>query len=86
MIAEDYEIVSVEPTDTPTGLAGSGWHRYVIGRGDNEICGYRRGERSTVVKDVKEIVARMNERRSGKRGRVQLVTQSAAKKATARQA
>lgn len=31
MSDNDYEIVSVEPTDPPTDVGGTGWHCYVIG-------------------------------------------------------
>ena len=30
---EDYEIVSVEPTDPPGDMVGTGWHCYVIEQG-----------------------------------------------------
>ena len=68
--------MSVERTEAPPGLAGGDWYRYVIGEGENRIRGYRQGERAAVLRSVEEIVQAMNERRSGKRGRVQLVTTS----------
>ena len=72
MIDKDYEIVSVESADPPTGLAGPGWHRYVIGEGRNTIQGYRRGDLKSVTESVEAIVEGLNERRFGKRGRVHL--------------
>ena len=80
MMTAEYAIVSVEPTEAPPGMAGSDWFRYVIGEGDNRIRGYRQGERATVMRSVEEIVQAMNERRSGKRGRVHLVTTSKERK------
>lgn len=69
---EDYEIVSVEPTDPPRDMVGTGWHRYIIVQGSNTIRGYQRGNIKAVRRAVEEIVARLNERRYGKSGRVHL--------------
>lgn len=81
MIENDYEIISVEPSDPPEDMAGSGWHRYVIRQGRNTIRGYKRGDIKSVTRAVEEIVARLNERRYGKSGRVQLTMSSQGKKA-----
>jgi hypothetical protein len=78
---EDYEIVSVEPSDPPRDILGTGWHRYIIVQGNNTIRGYQRGNIETVRRAVEEIVARLNERRYGKSGRVHLTMSSPAKKA-----
>ena len=76
---EDYEIVSVEPTEPPKDMVGTGWHCYVIMQGKNTIRGYQRGNIKAVRRAVEEIVARLNERRYGKSGRVQLTMSSTAK-------
>ena len=76
---EDYEIVSVEPTEPPEDMVGTGWHCYVIMQGKNTIRGYQRGNIKAVRRAVEEIVARLNERRYGKSGRVQLTMSSTAK-------
>ena len=81
MIDNNYEIVSVEPTDAPADTAGTGWHCYIIQQGRNEIRGYKRGDFQVVTQAVEEIVARLNERRYGKMGRVHLVMSSPSKKA-----
>jgi len=70
LIEDDYEIMSVESTDPPEHMGGIGWHCYVIGQGANTIRGYRQGSLETVRQSVEEIVARLNERRLGKRGKV----------------
>lgn len=80
MIEQDYEIVSVEPADTPPGMDGTGWHCYIIEQGENRIRGYQQGSRKAVAESVTEIVARLNERRYGKRGRVHLDMASQGKK------
>ena len=81
MIDEDYEIVSVEPTDPPPDMVGTGWHCYIIEQGSNRIRGYQRGSTRAVTRAVEEIVARLNERRYGKKGRVQLTMSTRGKKA-----
>ena len=71
---QPYKIVSVRRAARPPGAEGSNWHRYVIAQGANVIHGYRRGNLRTVTLAVEEIVAQLNERRSGKRGEpVQMV-------------
>ena len=68
-----YKIVSIQRAEPPTGAEGSNWHRYVIEHGANTINGYQQGNLKGVTTAVEEIVAQLNERRLGKRGRVNLV-------------
>ena len=71
---QPYEIVSVQRAEAPPGAEGSDWHRYVIAfEGTDTIRGCRQGQLKTVTSAVEEIVAQLNERQSGKRGRVHLV-------------
>jgi len=72
---EPFELISVEKSDPPDGGQGTDWVHYRIVQGPNTIQGYRRGSVASARKAAKEIVANLNERRSPKRGRVQL-TQS----------
>ena len=81
MNEENYEIVSVEPTDPPRDMVGTGWHRYIIVQGSNTIRGYQQGNIKTVTRAVEEIVLRLNERRYGKSGRVHLTMSNSGKKA-----
>jgi hypothetical protein len=76
----NYEIVSVEPTDPPADTAGTGWHCYIIEQGKNTILGYKQGNIHTVTRAVEEIVERLNERRYGRSGRVHLTMSSPRKK------
>lgn len=73
-LEEGYEVISVEPADTPDDLEGSGWNRYMIAQGKNTICGYRQGSLASVQEAIEELVLRLNERRLGKRGRAYLDT------------
>ena len=68
-----YEIVSVRRGTPPAGEKSADWHHYVIAQGSNTIHGSRQGDLKTVTGAVKEIVAQLNERQSGKRGRVNLI-------------
>ena len=69
---EPFQLISVEKSDPPEGNNGTDWVHYRISQGPNEISGYRRGSVAAARKAAKEIVANLNERRSPKRGRVQL--------------
>ena len=81
LIQEDYAIVSVEPTDPPGDMAGTGWHCYIIEQGSNRIRGYQQGDIKAVTRAVEEIVTRLNERRYGRSGRVHLTMSAQGKKA-----
>ena len=71
---QHYEIVSVRGTEPPPGVEGSNWHQYVIAfEGSDTIQGYQQGNLRTVTTAVEELVAQLNERHLGKRGRVNLV-------------
>ncbi len=72
-MGQPYEIVSVQRAEPPPGVEGSDWYRYVITQGSNKINGCRQGDLEAVTLAVEEIVAQLNERRLGKRGRVNLV-------------
>jgi len=69
-----YQIVSVQRAEPPPGTKGSNWYRYVIAfEGTKTIHGCRQGGVKAVTTAVEEIVAQLNERHLGKRGRVNLV-------------
>ena len=71
---QPYQIVSVRRAEPPPGGEGPYWYRYVIAfEGSNTIHGYQQGNLSAVTRAVEEIVAQLNERHLGKRGRINLV-------------
>ncbi len=73
-LEQPYEIVSVRRAEPPPGGKGSNWYRYVIAfEGRNTIRGCRQGGLKAVTGAVEEIVAQLNERHLGNRGRVNLV-------------
>lgn len=67
-----YELLSVDKSEPPSGGHGDGWCRYRIAQGANVITGYRQGSVNATKRAAEEIVLGLNERRSPKRGRVQL--------------
>lgn len=72
-MAMPYEVVSISRASTPDGCEGADWYDYEIALGDHSITGCRQGNLKTVTSAVNDIVIQMNERRFGKRGRVNLV-------------
>lgn len=80
MADNDFEIVSVEPSEPPTNTSGTGWHCYIIEQGANRIRGYKRGSINSVTRDVEDIVESLNRRRYGSNGRVHLTELSYRKK------
>ncbi len=73
-MGQPYEIVSVRRAEPPPGAEGSDWHRYVIAfEGTDTIRGCRQGQLKAVTRAVEEIVAQLNERHLGNRGRVSLL-------------
>jgi hypothetical protein len=74
--APPFSIGVIESIDPPEDGAGKYWCRYTIVQGPNTITGYRQGGVKAVRKAVGEIVADMNQRRMGKRGRVHLTPPS----------
>jgi hypothetical protein len=73
IMAQPYEVVSISRATTPEGGQGADWYDYEIALGNHTINGCRQGSLKSVTSDVNEIVIQMNERRFGKRGRVNLV-------------
>ncbi len=70
-----YEIVSIQPAESPSGGKGSNWYRYVIAyEGSNTITGCRAGSLKDVTSGVVEMIAQLNERHRHKRGQVNLVS------------
>lgn len=73
---EPFALGSVDKTSPPMEGETGTWHRYTITQGSNVITGYRKGSRTAVTRAVKDIVAELNERRFGRRGRVHLTSPS----------
>jgi hypothetical protein len=70
---QPYKIVSIERSEAPEGTEGPDWYAYVIAQGEHTINGYRQGKLKAVTLAIEEVIIQLNERRFGKRGRVNLV-------------
>ena len=73
VLEKPYELVSVGHAEMPVGTEGAGWHRYVIRQGSNDIRGYRQGTLVAVTSAVEQIVVQLNERRSNRGRRVNII-------------
>ncbi|MCL4721729.1 MAG: hypothetical protein KJ041_07190 [Gammaproteobacteria bacterium] len=69
---EPFALKSLAKSSPPDGVDTSNWHRYVITQGRNTIVGMLQGSHASAERSVLEIIDRLNERRRGKTGRVQL--------------
>jgi hypothetical protein len=74
LMGNPYQIVSIQKAETPPNGEGADWYDYEIVQGMHTIHGCRQGKLKAVTVAVEEIVAQLNERRFGKRGRVHLVS------------
>jgi len=75
-----FEMTSLEKAEPPSGTEGKNWYKYVINQGPNEIIGYRQGSLRAVTQAVQDIIVNLNQRRSGKPGRVHLTPSSRKRK------
>lgn len=78
---EPFKLLSISNSSPPHGSEGDDWVLYRIGQGPNIITGYRQGNLAVIKANVEQIIAGLNERRSPKRGRVQLPRSKAPAKA-----
>jgi len=69
---DPFTLKSITKSEPPAGVDTDSWHRYVITQGHNTIVGQLQGSRANTERAVLEIIERLNERRRGKTGRVQL--------------
>jgi hypothetical protein len=77
----DFVLLSISEVDAPAGCTGVNWLRYRIGQGPNVIDGYRRGTADSVRAHVDTVILALNERRTVKRGRVDLPAPSRGRQA-----
>jgi len=57
-----YSVVTVEKTNTPAGMTGDNWHRYVIGQGTSRIEGRKPGTLKAVTLHAETVVEDLNSR------------------------
>jgi hypothetical protein len=61
-----YQVESVEKIDTPEGMSGNDWHRYVIKRKESSIEGMKPGTLKSVTKHAESVAEDLNERFGGR--------------------
>ena len=61
-----YNVVSIEKIDTPDGMAGDNWHRYIIGQGGGKIEGLKEGTLNEVTLHAENFAEDLNGRSKGK--------------------
>lgn len=65
-IRPTYELISVDKAETPAGMEGDNWYRYVLGQGTSKIEGLRSGSLKSVTQHAENYSNELNERiRSG---------------------
>ena len=61
-----YDVVSIEKIDTPEGMTGNHWHRYIIGQGNGKIEGLKEGTLKEVTVHAENVAEDPNLRSKGK--------------------
>lgn len=59
-----YNVVSVEKTSAPDGMAGDNWHLYIIGQGSSKIEGKKPGTLKSVTEHAETVAEDLNARTS----------------------
>lgn len=57
-----YQVVAVEKIETPVGMDGENWYRYVIEFGNDTIVGNRRGTHTQVMQHANECAKSLSSR------------------------
>lgn len=57
-----YSVITVEKTETPDGLTGDNWYRYVIGEGGSKIEGKKPGSLKAVTAHAHAAAEELNSR------------------------
>lgn len=61
-----YQVVTVEKIDTPDGMSGTNWHRYVIQRNGSAIEGMKPGTLKSVTQHAESVASDLNDRAGGR--------------------
>lgn len=61
-IREPYRVTTVEKIETPDGMPGNNWHRYVIERGNSTIDGIKPGTLKAVTEHAHTVADDLNAR------------------------
>lgn len=61
-----YQVETVEKIETPEGMTGSNWYRYVIQRKGSAIDGMKSGTLKSVTLHAESVASDLNERIGGR--------------------
>ena len=67
VIKPKFNVMNIEKTSTPDGMAGDNWYQYVVGQGTSEIKGLTMGSLKQVTEHANKIADDLNERSKGKK-------------------
>lgn len=65
-LGKPYQVVTVEKIDTPDGMSGTNWHRYVIQRKGSAMEGMKPGSLKSVTEHAESVASDLNERAGGR--------------------
>lgn len=60
-----YNVISIEKIDTPDGMTGDDWHRYIVGQGTAKIEGLKAGTLKEVTLHADIFAEDLNSRSKG---------------------
>ena len=61
-----YLVISIDKIDTPTGMIGDNWYRYIVGQGGGKIEGLKEGTLAEVTLHAENFSQDLNTRSTGK--------------------
>ncbi|MDH5784427.1 MAG: hypothetical protein OEZ16_02325 [Chromatiales bacterium] len=61
-----YQVVAVEKIDTPDGMDGNNWYRYLIQRKGSAIDGMKSGTLNSVTLHAESVASDLNDRIGGR--------------------
>lgn len=64
-IEPKFKVISIDKTETPSGMSGDNWYRYVIGQGSSKIEGLTMGNMKEVTEHAEAIAVDLNGRSKG---------------------
>ena len=67
VIKAKFNVMNIEKTSTPDGMAGDNWYQYVVGQGTSEIKGLTMGTLNQVTEHANRVANDLNDRSKGKK-------------------
>lgn len=66
-VKSSFNVMSIEKTDTPEGMPGDNWYKYIIGKGSSEIQGLKMGSLKEVTAHANNVANDLSDRSKGKK-------------------